>query len=66
MYRIAFNAKANKFVIEIRHFWLFWLPLAATFDNYYRARAWVQQIGLNNIFEEHGSSYKPALKSNVV
>ena len=62
-YRLSFDAKAGKFVIEFQGFLgLRWIKanLDNCFDTYAEARAYVDKVGLDEVYEDFtkGPSWK--------
>ncbi len=53
MFRIVFNYKTCRFVVQVLSWGLFWRTCCeANFETYAEARHWVNSIGLNTAFLE--------------
>ena len=57
MYRITFDPKLGKFVIQICKLQCFWVNAADwQFDNYDHALAHVKQIGLDKLYQDKSAN----------
>lgn len=53
MFRIIFNPKTSRFVVQILQWAVWWRTCHATgFETYAEARHWVNSIGLNSLCVE--------------
>lgn len=60
MYRISFDTRTSRFIVQVLRFGLFWITCRSTtldcqFETYAEARNWVTSIGLNRAYPEQPS-----------
>lgn len=62
MYRISFDTRTSRFIVQILRFGLFWTTCRSKladddwqFETYAEARNWVTSIGLNRAYPEQPS-----------
>ena len=62
MYRISFDTRTSRFIVQVLRFGLFWATCRSKladddlqFETYVEARKWVTSIGLNRAYPEQPS-----------